>query len=238
MVESRRWAIKKFLRGYAVTFTTAIVLILVLALLLFARIGALGSIRDLSRINPLITSEQNQLVAIGDDGEVTIISDDEQENKQGDKSADKSSATDESQTNKTSDKPKTSAGGGSTGSAGGSGTGGESGGASPGGGTNNGGTPVQLVANIASLSYSTKSLGQLLGCSYTAKASIQVNTQGTVYYQWIVGSETRAQRSLVFADGEMQREISEPVKVGSVKLVIVSPGSSERTISVASGCLL
>lgn len=63
---------KKFVRDYIVAIIATGLLVIIVLLLVIVRYASLASVKDLSKINPLITSDNNQLVA-SDNGEISKL---------------------------------------------------------------------------------------------------------------------------------------------------------------------
>lgn len=250
MVESKRWAIKKFVREYAVTFITAIGLIVILIALLLARAIALGSLDDISKFNPLITSEQGQLVSVGDDGRITIIGEDELTGlKQAARSASAGSNTqldDDSYTSPSADSDDRPSG--ASGGTGGTNTGGTNGSSPnpspttsprPGGNTSPSPRPV-LVATLGNVwpesKWQTGGISGIGTCVYRAHATISVNVPGTVNYKWTAVGVLPTVGLVTFQDGDsLQQTISHNLSApGPVTFEITSPGSSSKTILVGT----
>lgn len=81
MTDDKKRRLKKFFHDYAVAIVTTALLFVVLILLLISRHTSLISVQDLSKINPLITSEQNTLIAANDTNEIVKIPIDENQAK-------------------------------------------------------------------------------------------------------------------------------------------------------------
>lgn len=189
----KQWAFKKFLRGYAVTIVTSALLLLILALLIGARYAELYSIRDISNINPLITSGQNELVAQKDENGVTRFVKEEDANSSSDKNtADTKNSSDAGGSGDTpSNSSSQSAGGGSagTGSTGGTQGGGTTGGGNTGGNTGGGSQSAAFTASISSISHQGTTPLTLLAnnCKITHYISVTLrgqNAPGEVTYRW------------------------------------------------------
>lgn len=263
MIDSKRWAAKKFIRDNAVAAVTSGLLILVLLLLVASRFIALNSIRDLSKINPLITSGQNELVAVDDNGAVKIIKDDEQTTGQSGKTAGESGGS-------TTDKPGTQTGrssstdgtggtgssnsGGGTGSTGGN-TGGSSGGGSSSGGSSGGsggGTttpPAVFAASVGQITYTTKLVTSIAGTctiNYNFQANITAqNAPGTVTYRWNQsnGVTSVTQQPLTFQAGDTSKTtppytwtISGGSASYTITLELLTPASQQQSLRFQHTC--
>lgn len=190
MVDDKVQAIKRFIRTYSVAVAATVILIIILAILIIARYNALSSIRDLSKLNPLITSEQNELVAGKDSSGVIEVAKVDNTKKDDKKDIAKNNNTKSSGTGSSS--------GGSNGgsSSGGSSGGGSSGGGSEGGGEgdeDNGGSGQQepFFASISETFYYSPGTGIpniisgkcKLTHAFYAKI-LGVNSPGVVTYKW------------------------------------------------------
>lgn len=263
MIGGRQWAIKKFLRGYAVTIVTSALLILVLALLIWARLGDLYSVRDISKINPLITSGQNELVAIRDENGISTFV---KENNQSAQSKDGSDGS----KNDTPDKsdagnPQSSDGGTSTNTNSGTSTGGggtTTGGGSNGGtGGNSGGgpspspssspTPGVFSAGISNVWQTDPLRISLIGTScktthsFYATVGVQ-NAPGAISYRWKQSNGvTSAAQPLSFSAGDSSKtvaatpwEISGPAGSYSITFELISPVRQQKTVTFQHDCPL
>jgi hypothetical protein len=197
VVEINKRKIKKALHDYSVAIVISGLWIVVLLLLILARYSALASVSDISKINPLITSGNNTLVAIDKNGKVTVEKDDGQSSGQTNATPEKSQ---EPTTNKsgTPNAQSSNNGGNNAGGSGGS-TGGSGGSGADGGGTTT--TPV-FTANIVKTNdkwidiTNTKPLCITVLCiggSYTYTASVTIETSNSsgksVSYTWSVAPQ-------------------------------------------------
>lgn len=217
MIGGRQWAIKKFLRGYAVTIVTSALLILILALLIWARLGDLYSVRDISKINPLITSGQNELVAARDaNGLTKVVKEDDavsQSGKTSNNTQKNSSDSSNSQNSQTSSGASSSDGGdtpvSNTGGTGGNGTSGGTG-----GGTGGSTQPQHaFMASINKIGQTETSPTLSVGsCKVTHTFYAVIDGQyapGTVTYRWKRSDGVISpQRSVSFVAGETTKTVS------------------------------
>ena len=261
MVGGRQWAIKKFLRGYAVTIVTSALLVLILALLIWARLGDLYSIRDISKINPLITSGQNELVAVRDNNGISSFV------KESSKDVKGGSASGESKGNSTDESDaevgaaQSSDGGTSSnvnpgqnaGSSGGS-LGGSSGntGGTGGGGNTPSPTPGVFSAAIGNMWQADPISINLVGTScksmhdFYATITVQ-NAPGTVSYRWKQSNGvTGSTQQISFSAGDSSKTVSAPRwdisgssgSSHSMTFEIVSPRNQQQTINFQHKCSL
>lgn len=255
MVGSRRWAIKKFLRGYAVTIVTSALLILILALLILARLGDLYSVRYVSKINPLITSGQNELIAAKDKREKTASDDDQgitglskvTKDSQGSNSGQSDSPGSSSSSGQggSGDSSTGTSSGGNTGNSGGntgSGTtGGGGGGSSP--------APQAFTASISYVGQPAPpisvNLGSTCKTSHTFSATITAaNAPGTVSYRWKQSNGvTSSTQQVSFLAGETSKtvtanqwDISGPTATYSMTFELLSPAYQQQTVSFQHSC--
>lgn len=121
-MEDKREALKRFIHDNVVTLVTAMIFVLLLALLLLDRYGSLYSIRNIANINPLITSESAELVAVNVNGVIRIIKDDDGKVTEEEKKV----ALNEQKQSSGQSSGGSSSGGSSEGSSGGGGNGGSS----------------------------------------------------------------------------------------------------------------
>jgi hypothetical protein len=128
-VEDIKQSVKRWLHDNAVTVVTILLFVVILAILVATRYGSLLSIANISSINPLITTESAELVAVNVNGVIQIIKDDDGKVTEAEK---KAAAKDKNSTTGNSNQGGgTTSGGGSTSG----GSSGGSGGSSGGGGT-------------------------------------------------------------------------------------------------------
>lgn len=80
-VSTNKQSAKRFLHNNAATIATVLLFVVILATLLIARYGSLYSIRDIANINPLITTENAELIAVNVNGVIKIIKDDDDSDK-------------------------------------------------------------------------------------------------------------------------------------------------------------
>jgi hypothetical protein len=125
-MEDKKAILKRFIHDNVVTLVTVMIFVLLLALLLLDRYGSLYSIRNIANINPLITSESAELVAVNVNGVIRIIKDDDGNVTEEEK---KVALNDQKQSSGQSSSGSSS--GGSSGSSSGGSTGGGNGGSSP-----------------------------------------------------------------------------------------------------------
>lgn len=237
---NKKQALKKFFHDYAAAITATIVLIVILALLVLSRHNALASITDLSKINPLITSEQNELVASRDSNAIVEVSKNDK--------------------NKDTEREGKSVGGTSKspglGTKGGATSGGTNNGAGSGGnGSNSPDVPQPFSAYIAEDSIrgsmiSKCSLIGLLGIcigtythTYTLLATITGNNgPGTVSYSWSAipdsGSSVSDSGSLQAGNGTTTNSISTSWSTisctsYSVTLTLTGPAGSQQRMSTS-----
>jgi hypothetical protein len=227
VVDDRKQALKKFLHDYVVAIITTFLLLVILGLLIIARHYALVSVNDLSKINPLITSEQNELVAANGSHDVIKIAKD-----------------DESRANQSS--PANNAGRGanqsinpSKGSSGETTTGASDGTGVGSGQSSSPTTPQPFSASIGQMTYNSSTSCVLIICSttYTVQAVIQgQNGPGTVNYQWIEDNSTVAQSSSVaFSQNDTSKTVSFQwtiAKGHTVTLQLTSPSTDKKSVSL------
>ena len=257
MIGGRQWAIKKFLRGYAVTIVTSTLLILVLAVLILARLGDLYSVRDISKINPLITSGQNELIAARDaNGLTKVVKEDDAVSQSG-------KASNNAQKSSPSNSPDSQPQGSTTGSnengdtpvsnTGGTGSGGTGGSA---GGNTGGGSGTQpqqhtFVASIEKVGQTeaapTISVGS---CKLTHNVYAIIDGQyapGTVMYRWKRSDGViSSQRTVSFTAGETTKTVyadpwdtsgpSNPTKQYSMTFEMISPSAKSLSVSFTHVC--
>lgn len=257
MIGGRQWAIKKFLRGYAVTIVTSALLILVLALLIWARLGDLYSVRDISKINPLITSGQNELVAVRDENGISRFVKENGQDAQSkdDSDGSKNDVSDKSDTQNT----QSSDGGTNSNPSSGTSTGGTSGGGSSGGtGGSTGGTsspspaPGVFSASITNVWQTDPISINIVGTScksthnFFATITVQ-NAPGTVSYRWKQSNGvTSVTQQLSFSAGDSSKtvaatpwEISGPAGSShSMTFELVSPVRQQQTVNFQHKCPL
>lgn len=231
MVDDKKQALKKFAYDYAIALGTTIALLVILAILILARQLSLASVKDVSKINPLITSEQNELVAVnGSSDVVKIAKDDESQTVQ--------SGTTKDVVKSTSPAPGT---GSTNGSSGGGSTSGASTGSS---GTSSSPSPSpspvsqSFTAVIGQLTYNSSTSCLLVICSttYTVQAVIQgQNGPGKVNYQWIEDNSVAQSSTVSFAHGDSSKTISYQPSVGkghTVTLQLTSPNEDKKSVSL------
>lgn len=74
-VNSNKQSAKRFLRNNGAIIATVLLFVVILSTLLIARYGSLYSIKDIANINPLITTENTELIAVNVNGVIKIIKD-------------------------------------------------------------------------------------------------------------------------------------------------------------------
>lgn len=264
MIGGRQWAIKKFLRGYAVTIVTSALLILVLALLIWARLGDLYSVRDISKINPLITSGQNELVAQKDGNGLTRLVREDRDSAQSDgatskdiQKGDTTQPTDNS-SNQTPTGTGSTGGGSSTGTGSGGSGGSGGGGTTAGGGSGGGETqpPRAFVITASEISHTTSSplvnISSKCDVTHTFTATITAQyAPGDVRYKWVKvanGATTQyGEQTLSFGANETVKTTplvswvtSGTTNTGSysMSLVITSPAAGSKMVSFKHICLV
>ncbi len=247
MVDDKVQAIKRFIRTYAVAVVATVILIIILAILIIARYNALSSIRDLSKLNPLITSEQNELVAGKDlSGVIEVAKVDNT------KDNDKKDITDNSGTKSTSTTTGggSSSGGSSSGSSSGGGGSSESGGGGGSGGEGGGDNQQEsfsasIHGSITLIKSKTKSiLGLGARCEYEFTANILGhNSPGTVTYRWEQSNGLSSQGEVSFDDSDSQKTIVHEWEGNIprdstpwVKLKLLTPNQEERGREFNEGC--
>lgn len=183
---NRKQAIKKYLKDYAMAIVGTFLLVVALLTLVTFRYTSLASISDISKINPLITSEQNELVASRDSTGVLTIS---QKDKKGTDDSDKKDDTStDSQKDDTKSSSGSSSGGSSSGSSGG-GSSGDSGNGGDDGGSSGGGTPppppppfsVTIGDDVIQNTTPTKNCRATYEFTFTILGE---NAPGDVHYRW------------------------------------------------------
>lgn len=186
-------ALKKFIHENAVTLVAAGLFLLVLSVLILSRFGALHSIRDIADINPLITKNNTELIAVNVNGIVKIAKDDDWTTMESDKQTEKSS---DKTSNPTATKPGTSAvnsPGGATG--GGAANGGGGGNTNGGGAPKNTPTPstTPLKASVISIKRTSENpeniRGSVTGITCTRKYNFTAQVEaasgsGTITLKW------------------------------------------------------
>lgn len=241
MVEDKKEALKKFIRDYLVAIATSAALVILLAALVLARHLALSSVSDVSKINPLITSEQNELVALQGTSEVIKIpKDDEIPSDVSNTGVKKTQSPNPSPSNVVSETTNSEPSGSGTGNSAGNG--------------NSGSNPPVVTqpfaTSIGQMSYTSSStfVGILSGCkvTYNFQAVIQGhNAPGTVTYRWLRSSGSPGQQQQVsFAQGDTSKTVTYTWSITgysgnySVTLEILTPKSQQKTLTFKQTCSL
>lgn len=76
-MQDKKQLVKRFLHDNAVILGTILLFVVILGILIFARYGSLYSIRNIENLNPLITSDSAELVAVNVNGVIKIIKDED-----------------------------------------------------------------------------------------------------------------------------------------------------------------
>ena len=239
MVDDKFQIIKRLMRNYSVAVVATAILLFILLALIVARYNALSSIQDLSKLNPLITSEHNELIAAKDSSGVIEVA-----------KVDNTKINDKKEAPKTTTNKSTETKSGSKSSGGGSSGDGSSGGSS-GGGSGDGGSGQQepFTANIFNVRYYSPGIGTKKKCELThafdAKIS-GVNSPGTVTYRWqhSMGDQD-PEEHINFQEGDSLKTTpmhSWKIKseTGSywVKFIILAPDYKEQSYEFVHQCLL
>ncbi len=223
-------ATKKFLHDYSVAIVTTILLIILLAILLLIRFGTLASVKDLSKINPLITSGQNKLVAANDSNEIIKVPMD-----------------DDAKTTGQTDKPTGSGGASTTKPSTGSGTTGNGSSGSGSGSTNQPPDKPVFAATIGQMRHFASSGTSLLGvCTITHQFQADIaaqNAPGTVAYNWKQSNGTTGQtQQAVFQAGDTTKTVSYSWTISaasgnySVTIFLTSPTKQQQTLIFQHTC--
>ena len=76
-VKTNNQSVRRFLHNNAATIAAILLFVVILATFIIARYNSLYSIRDIANINPLITTENAELIAVNVNGVIKIIKDDD-----------------------------------------------------------------------------------------------------------------------------------------------------------------
>lgn len=234
---------KQFIHDYSIAIGASITLIVVLFVLLIAKYFAIASIQDLSKINPLITSGQNELIASEESGGVQLIAKND--------SANDDSKENPGKTGNSSGTDSNSGSGGGTGGSGSSGgTGGDDSGGGGSGGTGGSGEPTQpqpFSANIfGKLSVVASGSGALLGvCKRTYLFTgdlVGQNPPGTVTYLWTRTDSSGQSEQVSFGPNQTEKSVTHTWVINgasrqySIKLALLSPNTDEETLTFNHSC--
>lgn len=226
-MDDKKRAIKKFFHDYAVAIYATVFLVIILIIMMLARYGALISIQDLSKINPLITTTENELIAADNSKEMIKAP------KSG-----KSQKTDSEHTSNTKNSSSTGAGkGSSTPVAGGNGEDDTTRADSP-----------PFTATLHEVTPSIEGNTSILGnCTvkykFTADISAQ-NPPGTIVYQWYRSDGTTTDsQSMTFSKNDTSLaptyEWSISADSGNKYWVVfkmTSPSTQEERADVTQSC--
>lgn len=215
-MEETKQRVKRLLRDNAVVVVAILLFVVVLLALVGARYGSLYSIRNIANLNPLITTNNDQLVAVNVNGVIKIIKDDD-----GVVTNDEKKIAVENESRSKS---------GAIGA--GSSTGGNSQSQQPGSSSSSPYTPPDKSPPIETpkvpvFSVSVESISQtgrsepydtrVAGLSYTCKNLRNIDTQikvtgssGTVKIQWKIGDRiAKTSDEIVLASGATQTVLTE-----------------------------
>lgn len=220
---------KKFVYDYKAANAATLIFIIILTALLLSRYGALSGISDLSAINPLITSEQNVLVGMSENGEIIKAPKDEVPNSENEQFDNNQKTVVNTPSSPLPAAP--------------SGDSNNSGGSSP------PSTPRPFVVGVGQLRHFASGSSGLLGVCYVThefKATLHVaNPPGAVIYRWYHsdgGTSSVTQAS--FQAGETSKDISYewPISASSGTYSIIlktsSPNVSEKKLEFSHQCSL
>lgn len=240
------WGIlKRFFREYAVALSGTLLFLVLLSGLLVSRYYALVGLDDLSKLNPLITTQGNQL--IGRDRAFGAIAD----QNQGDSPNNPTTTPKTSQQPSSSSNPSTktpSTNQGQTSQPVSSGSGGSSG-----GGTTTSPPPTQFTVSIGTMTHVAGSPSGLLGalnpvCTITHQftASVHaINGPGTMNYTWVQSDgKTSGSDKENFGAGTSDDQVTYQWKITStsgdysIKLSVSSPNQTDKTLSFRHQCIL
>ena len=257
MIEDKKRQIKKFIHDNILVMVATTLFLTVLVVLILSRNMSLASIRDLSSINPLITSSQNELVAVSDSSKIIKVPTTDDSNL-----AEPTKVSSNTKTQSTTGGNKASSGGSgssSSGSSGGSsgGSGSSSGGSSGGGGqasspspspSSSPTPPAPFATSIGQMTHLVSGSGSILGlpCKLTHdfEATIATfNSPGTFSYQWrrsdgVTGSVYQ----VAVLSGETSKKVNyQWVLTGSsgnrsVTIKITAPVAQEKTLVFEHNC--
>jgi hypothetical protein len=264
-VDDMRRVLKKLFHNYSLVVIVALIFATIIVVLLGSRYFALASIRDLSQINPLITSTENRLVTTDATGKIVKAPADSLD---GD--------TDSAGSSQSSDTSKKSSSGGSGGSSSGS-----SGGTTTGGGTtqganntpntntgttNQGNTttsdspgssgassaPPPFTFGFGSITYNSEKLsGSSRICTIRHKITFNITGQNgsgnNVSYQFKetngLSDDTKPGGTVTFNSGDTSKPAPHTWTIQgvddyiySVTLQITSPSSASKTYSFKHDC--
>ncbi len=242
--------IKRLAKEYSIAMSATGLLVLILCILLLTRYSDVSSLRDLTKLNPLITSEQNELVASQDNTGVIEVQK-VVESKNGDDDKVASSGGTNADGNKTNNGGNKTSGGG----AGGAPSAGNGGGNNPdegGGGDQEPASSPPFAAGIGFTNYTQSSpiprgLLGIGGCyrDYTFFADIDVeNPPGSVTYRWVRDTgPPQESKQINFGANDDSKTVSHSWTIGSssndgrwVRIEILSPQEKQKPINFDHSC--
>lgn len=243
MIENKKEKINQIIHDNALVIGASLLLFIVLCVLIVTRHLSLASIRDLSSINPLITSSQNELVAVSKSNKIIKVPANDGNSSAG--STD--SATSTSKQNATSNSKASTGGNNTSGITGGGSTGSTSGGGSQSGTTTPASTPAPFTASIVKITPFTSGNGSLIGpCKLTHNFETDIaasNSPGTIAYNWSRdGGPVLGASSVSVASGSTSKQVSHSWTLTassgahSITFRITSPSAEEKTLIFQHSC--